>query len=380
MKCLKCIYSIFFIFFSFFICKVSAKELESTLLLFPSEIKVEFSSKSCHGLLMTGRHIATSKECEQAISKQLIKSPVKATNEKGEVLILDDLKNIEFYSIARLGSKMLLPVLGGTAFNNSVLFKINSEELYHHGLIYYMDEVGNILYGQIPLNRENTGNGQNDYQIISETLFPPGSPVFSETRDVICFVSRNNSCQIPDFNFATNDQLIGDIHKRSNDETCQVKYFQCSDVNFSTCLNNGNGEGTCTNDLTGEKCGVATYQNGWKASYQGQTLYCNNKDGCEVVICPSSCVGNASGCTCTASYKLNDLTRKKPCDCIEFTDSSLPCSNDGSSGGISEDLKYGLGFGIGIGIPFVVLSVAAVVIAINHVKKERSIEYVRTEL
>ena len=376
MKLLKCIYSLFLINLFFISCiyKASASTLESRLVVFSPEIKVEFSSRPCFGLLVTGRHIATSKECEQAISRQLIKESIKATNDQGEVLTLDDTKNIALYSLARLGSKMIIPISGGKAFNDSIFFKINSEEIFNSGLVYYMNEARNIVHEQISLNRENT---KNNYKVISETLFPPGNPVFSENGEVLCFISKNNSCQIPDFNFTTNDHFYSSIYKRSSHEACRLKFLQCSDENFTTCLNNGNGEGTCTNERINEKCSIATYQNGFRASYQGQHLYCNNKDGCEVVICPSTCVGDSDSCSCTASYELNDLTQKSPCDCIDFTDTSLPCKNNNNSGNVSTALTYGLGFGIPVFVALVSTVVVLVVYYSRMKKRTDSFLYTR---
>ena len=304
----------------------SADTIESHIVTFKSEVKVNGLLQTCLGLQITERHIATSKECFKAISKT---TSISALKDQTKSLKIDNkIERIEFLSTSQLGSQMLLPILGGEFMDTDVYFETHQGESSDYGSVYYFDEAGYIINATLPLIRESA---LNDYIIVSENELPLGSPVFNEAEKLICFVLTNNLCQVPDFNFIRNKLSNSTIRKRSSDASCEVKFHQCSNAKFTTCLRNGYGRATCINERTGEVCSIATYPNGFNTTSFEQDLYCNNTDGCEVVICPTSCINHAESCRCRSIYKLNNQTYEFPENCLDYTTTKDSNSNEDKS-------------------------------------------------
>ena len=354
-------------------------DIQAKLVKFSPEIYSKDSSIPCQGLQVTSRHIFTSEGCQVEISKYIKDHHVKAVgvNDR-EIGVIEDIKDIYFHASSRLGSQMILPIeRKDMEAVSEVYVGVSPRQQAIDTEAYFIEseQPYSAAVSLSPISRSD--QLQYEFMGLLGSTIPLGAPVVNGEGDVVCIISSNKVCVAPDY-------TIQDRYKRS-DGACQVKFFQCSNPTFTACYNNGNGEGTCTNDHTGEVCGVATYPNGFNANYLGQNLYCNSSEGCEVVVCPSSCTDPAN-CTCRASYKLNDLIFKTPCDCIEYTDSSLPCGNGGdngggntggSSGGVSPALTYGLGFGIPVAVAFVGTVVAFIIYYYRVNKQARATPFSR---
>ena len=341
--------------------------IEDNILLFEARTESGLNLlKPCQGLRVSGRHIATSPGCAELVRRNISSHPIliKKPHSKESYEIENLTDNFYFDALSRVGSYLLLPIKGGQITSDSEVFFDMQQNPQHSEIkVIFIDENGRSEIDPITLAPVNNEDSERVYKILSLATFPSGSIVVNNNDEIICFIGSANLCFKPDFSFNLSGRT-----KRSSENVCQVKHFQCSNASFTTCLPNGNGEGECTNDHTGERCSLGTYPNGFQASYQGQNLFCNDPDGCEAIVCPTSCASGYSSCSCQAVYKLNDLTHTIPCNCISFSNSSIPCGNQPPGGGGGhKGLTHTQTTAIGLAVPIgVVVTVVAVVFVVYY--------------
>ena len=178
-------------------------------------------------------------------------------------------------------------------------------------IIRYRSNSGDIIEQSLSLDTGISNDGYYQFNLPEEIEYPKGAPVFQNEK-IICLWSNNERCTPLDVD------AVSRRVKRQSDNSCQVHHFDCVDPEFSSC-DEGLGMGLCTNTLSNDRCTVTTYPYG---SSLGDTIPCDNPDGCEQLFCPDGCTDDPESCTCTAIAGFRNSDIVFPNGCVEVINDS----------------------------------------------------------
>ena len=333
----------------------------------PVAIAEEEDAPDCIGIIRSTNHIALTSSCATAARHLRQTGAVTVLNyQENNIGQLPAIGDQPFAALQTLlEPERLVPFVRDLEPDSTfpIFSDIHDLESDDSAVAYYLlnpPDQTNIRESQpVQLQQLSLSKGIFSVSGMSSELleqYPVGSPVVNDQNDVLCLLADGGLCESSEAKF-----LVGD------DGSCQVPYFQCSNVTWDGC-SQGSGAGQCHNTAGNEDCLVVVVPDN---TDKGKA-HCRRTGGCGLLVCPSDCQGE--DCDCLATWGFSSLGQEAieaPANCIV---------QHGGDGGVDSrcnnlnphGFRHSKGFWpVVIGVPVAVVAVSAIAIIAGVIYKHR---------
>lgn len=285
----RCKLLIFLTSFAFFRASW-AHNINDNLVTFYPEVTAgwdTYDQVPCEGIIISKQHIETSKQCADALRKQLQTTPTEVRGNN----------SIKIAGLARYPDNQILRSVSGMKTETILALDhplYDRDVIVHHDIVsdfteppftkpytaHYIGPDGKAKAMTLHLYLTyDTQYVEYEYPIISEEGFAwyQGVPVLNNHSEIVCIMSSDGVCA------RVAESLYN--NKLFNSTECKLNYFACANYTFTAC-NGDIGIGQCHNYQPNNTWNVAVFPNGFRD--QEQTV-CNSDKGCEIIYKSEDC-------------------------------------------------------------------------------------------